>query len=158
GAPTVMGMGSAPPPPAQVFSSAPPPSSAPPSYSPPAPSFSPPPPTPSFATARPASVPPPAFAAGPAPMPAPATYAAAAVSAEVEELGTRSIEVTAMIGEEVQDVEFFSDPQSGKPRGSTMGLLASGAVAVVIALGVFFSTLVKEANAKAAFESCMNGG
>jgi TonB family protein len=162
GAPTVMGVGTPPPPAPQVFSSAPPPPAAPPSYAPPAPSFAPPPPAPSFAAARPASVPPPAFAAGPAqsfaPPPPAATYAAAAVSAEVEEIGTRSIEVTAMIGEEVQDVEFFSDPQSGKPKSATMGLLASGAVAVVIALGVFFSTLFKESAAKEAFDACINSG
>jgi TonB family protein len=151
-----------PQPPAQVFSSAPPPPSAPPAFGSPPPAFAaPPPPAPvSFQAPRPAAVPPPAFAAGPAPMPAPApaAYAAAAVSAEVEEIGTRSIEVTAMIGDEVQDVEFFSDPQAGKIQGSTMGLLASGAIACVIALGVFFSTLVKESNAKEAFDACINKG
>ncbi|HJZ87369.1 MAG TPA: AgmX/PglI C-terminal domain-containing protein [Polyangia bacterium] len=144
--PTAIGLGVPPPssspPPSPVFSSAPPPAPAPSSV--PAP----------FMSARPA-VPPPMAAAAPMPQP---MAMMAAVSGEVEDIGTRSIEVTAMLGEQVVDVHHFSNPQSGQVTGKTYGLIGSAFVAILVALIAFFSTLASESVAKAAFEAHIKAG
>src|SRR5262249_25629214 len=76
----------------------------------------------------------------PAPMPA-ASYGMNAVFAgEVEEPGTRALEVTAMLGEQVIDVRHFSNPQSGEITSTTKTLLATGGIAVFVALLIFFKT------------------
>jgi TonB family protein len=85
-------------------------------------------------------------------------YAAAAMSAEVEDIGTRAIEVTAMIGDEVLEVRHFSNPQAGKVESTTMALLASGAIAAVIALGTFIYGLIQESAAKSQFEAWLAAG
>src|SRR5262249_57904934 len=83
------------------------------------------------------------------PMPQPMAMMAA-VSGEVEDIGTRSIEVTAMLGEQVVDVHHFSNPQSGQVTGKTYGLIGSAFVAILVALLAFFSTLASESVAKPA--------
>jgi hypothetical protein len=81
-----------------------------------------------------------------------------AISGEVEEIGTRSVEVTTMLGDQVIEVRHFSNPMAGSVTSGTKLLLASGAAALLTALVVFFSVLLQESGAKASFERWIGTG
>ena len=72
------------------------------------------------------------------------------LAGEIEVPGTEAIEVIAMRGDEVESVAHLTDPKGGQVSRTTRVMLASGAAAVVSALGIFFATVYAWSNASAA--------
>ncbi|NVB80853.1 MAG: AgmX/PglI C-terminal domain-containing protein [Kofleriaceae bacterium] len=69
-----------------------------------------------------------------------------------DELGAKAIEVATMLGDSVVDVKHCMDPQSGKITPRTWGMLATGAVSLIVSAIAFYVSVHTAAFNKGALD------
>ena len=118
-------------------------------YAPPAQPMAP---SPQFAP-PPAAAPQPTFAAPG--FGAPASH----VAAEVELLdGSKAIEVQALYRGVVINTRHLTDPSGKSSAGQSKLFIAAGVASIIVALGVFLSTMISAGQEKARYDTFMNDG
>jgi TonB family protein len=145
---------------AQTMAYAPPPAAAPQYPSPEsvaqAPQYAPPP-----QMAAPQQQYAPAPSAAPQPVFATSGFSAPAgqVSAEVELLdGSKGVEVQALYRGVVINTRHLTDPSGKSSAGQSKAFIAAGVAAIILALGVFLSTMITAGREKAAYDKFVNDG
>jgi TonB family protein len=102
-------------------------------------------------------------APAPAPQPQQPAFAfggsASHVAAEVELLdGSKAIEIQAMYRGVITNTRHLTDPSGKSSAGKSKAFIGAGVAAIIVALGVFLSTMISAGQEKARYEKFLNDG